>query len=165
MMKLPPFVLLTRQVLKNGSTILPRNILTGAFTKAGLTKKKKSKTFSWSTSCIPFEIAYHQVSMWPCRKTPRKEKKAKYPPRKSTQDTKLVRDRVRTNFNSMMYLDTPEAFNLTHQLFLAENKEFEVFLAYFNSLWLPKKESYAYFNNKTVAKPNFVLFFCINIFI
>ena len=26
-------------------------------------EKKKSKTFSWSTSCIPFEIAYHQVSM------------------------------------------------------------------------------------------------------
>ncbi|CEG68003.1 hypothetical protein RMATCC62417_04342 [Rhizopus microsporus] len=59
---------------------------------------------------------------------------------KSTHNTKLVRDRVRANLNSMMYSETPEAFNLAHQLFLAENKEFEIFLAYFNRLWLPRKE-------------------------
>ncbi|CEG73758.1 hypothetical protein RMATCC62417_09077 [Rhizopus microsporus] len=59
---------------------------------------------------------------------------------KSTQDTKLARDRVRANLNSMMYSEMPEAFDLAHQLFLAENKEFEVFLTYFNSLWLPRKE-------------------------
>ncbi|CEI92910.1 hypothetical protein RMCBS344292_07157 [Rhizopus microsporus] len=59
---------------------------------------------------------------------------------KSTHDIKLVRDRVHANLNIMMYSETPEAFDLAHQLFLAENKEFEVFLAYFNSLWLPKKE-------------------------
>jgi hypothetical protein len=58
---------------------------------------------------------------------------------KSTHDTKLVRDRVRANLNSMMYSETPEAFDLAHQLFITENKEFEVFLAYFNSLWLPRK--------------------------
>ncbi|CEI96662.1 hypothetical protein RMCBS344292_10819 [Rhizopus microsporus] len=40
----------------------------------------------------------------------------------------------------MMYSETPEAFDLAHQLFLAENKEFEVFLTYFNSLWLSRKE-------------------------
>ncbi|PHZ17466.1 uncharacterized protein RHIMIDRAFT_243532 [Rhizopus microsporus ATCC 52813] len=51
---------------------------------------------------------------------------------KSTYDTKLAEDRVRANLNSMMYSETPEASDLAHQLFLAENKEFEVFLAYFN---------------------------------
>ncbi|CEI88911.1 hypothetical protein RMCBS344292_03287 [Rhizopus microsporus] len=40
----------------------------------------------------------------------------------------------------MMYSETPEAFDLAHQLFLAEDKKFEVFLAYFNRLWLPRKE-------------------------
>ncbi|WP_461043548.1 hypothetical protein, partial [Streptomyces sundarbansensis] len=57
----------------------------------------------------------------------------------STQDTKLVRDRARANLNSMMYSETPEAFDLAYQLSLAENKEFKVFLAYFNSLWLSRK--------------------------
>ncbi|KAG1208440.1 hypothetical protein G6F69_007211 [Rhizopus microsporus] len=44
---------------------------------------------------------------------------------KSTQDTKLVRDRARANLNSMMYSETPEAFDLAYQLSLAENKEFK----------------------------------------
>ncbi|ORE17992.1 hypothetical protein BCV71DRAFT_243705 [Rhizopus microsporus] len=39
----------------------------------------------------------------------------------------------------MMYSETPEAFDLAYQLSLAENKEFKVFLAYFNSLWLSRK--------------------------
>ncbi|ORE06597.1 hypothetical protein BCV72DRAFT_262645 [Rhizopus microsporus var. microsporus] len=59
---------------------------------------------------------------------------------KSTQETKLVRDDARANLNSMMYSETPEVFNLAHQLFLVENEESEVFLVYFSSLWLPKKE-------------------------
>ncbi|PHZ13386.1 uncharacterized protein RHIMIDRAFT_291131 [Rhizopus microsporus ATCC 52813] len=42
-----------------------------------------------------------------------------------THDTKLVRDRVCANLNSMMYSETPKAFDLARQLFLAENKEFE----------------------------------------
>ncbi|PHZ15285.1 uncharacterized protein RHIMIDRAFT_234641 [Rhizopus microsporus ATCC 52813] len=59
---------------------------------------------------------------------------------KSTHDTNLVRDRGCANLNSMMYSETPKAFDLAYQLFLAENKEFEVFLAYFNRLRLPRKE-------------------------
>ncbi|CAO3664065.1 unnamed protein product [Rhizopus microsporus] len=59
---------------------------------------------------------------------------------KSSHDTKLVRDRVCANLNSMMYSETPKAFDLAYQLFLAENMEFEVFLAYFNRLRLPRKK-------------------------
>ncbi|CEI91141.1 hypothetical protein RMCBS344292_05441 [Rhizopus microsporus] len=33
---------------------------------------------------------------------------------KSTQDTKLVRDRAHANLNSMMYSETPEAFDLVY---------------------------------------------------
>ncbi|CEG68073.1 hypothetical protein RMATCC62417_04400 [Rhizopus microsporus] len=99
--------------------------------------------------CSPTEIAairevFANVDMllchWHIRRARETHIKRDVKISRSIHDTKLVRDRVRANLNSMMYSETPEASNLAHQLFLAENKEIEVFLAYFNRLWLPRKE-------------------------
>ena len=58
----------------------------------------------------------------------------------STDETKRLQDSVRASVNSMMHTSTEETFNLSLQLFYLQFQEQEVFIAYFNRLWVSKKE-------------------------
>lgn len=57
----------------------------------------------------------------------------------STHETKRLQDSVRASLNNMMHADTEETFNLSLQLFQHQYKDQQVFLAYFDKLWVAKK--------------------------